>query len=242
MNTVMLVDDEEYVLADLHHNVGWKALEVGRVFLEHSAKEALEVYKVYEPDVIISDIEMIEVSGLDLLGQIRMINEEVPFVFLTCHPDFSYMRQAMQLGSCDYLLKPVNYQELEALLQKLLMKEKQKQRKLAGEEIPLGLVDSAKQFVEAHLMDIGRIADIAEQLGVSESTLMHQFKKETGWSVSEYIAKTRLANASRLLKSTEWSINMISDMSGFRDAAYFSKVFRKLTNMSPSEYRKIHRG
>lgn len=242
MNKIMLVDDEDYVLDDLNRNMDWKALEIGRVFLEHSAKEALEIYRLYEPDVVISDIEMIEESGLDLLEQIRKIKEDVSFVFLTCHPDYEYMRNAMQLGGCDYLLKPVNYQELETLIRRLLLKENQKRRKLVGDEIPLGLVDTAKRFIEEHLIDTGKISTIAQRLGVSESTLMHQFRKETGWSVAEYIAKARLANAAQLLKSTDWSISMISDMSGFRDAAYFSKVFRKLAGMSPSEYRKVHRG
>ena len=241
MKKILLVDDEEYVLNDLKQTIDWKGLGIGRVFLSQSVKDALNIYNVYDPDIVISDIEMIGESGLVLLEKIRKLNSDVRFVFLTCHPDFEYVRRALQLGSCDYLLKPVDYQELEELVRNLLFEKEKSQRDLAVDGMAIGLVDSVKQFIESHLVDINKVGDIADALGVSESTLAHQFKKETNWSVTEYINKTKLSTASQLLKNTDWSIGMISDMSGFSDVSYFSKVFKKLTNLSPSEYRKAHR-
>ena len=244
MKKVLLVDDEQYVLDDIERHMDWKQLEIGQVFRANSVKAALEIYRVYEPEIIISDIEMLEQSGLKLLEEVRKKNASAKFLFLTCHPDFTYARQALRLGIDDYLLKPVDYKELYVVVKRLLAElehqKKQDMSELYG-DVDYNLTVKAKEYIKEHLASVESVADVAEALHCSESALMKTFKKDTGWGVAEYIAKERIASAGQILKNTDWSISIISDMCGFKDQSYFSRVFKKLTNMTPNEYRRKHR-
>ncbi len=248
MYSVLLVDDENRVLNDLEQQVNWKDLGVRRLFKAASVRQALALYDDHHPDLIVSDMEMLQESGLDLLRTLREKDEDVLFLFLTCHPEFNYMQRAMQLGSCDYLLKPVDYRDLEnALLRQLrrIEQKKQKDRDSSEDSLPIrgneDLAYAAQKYIGDHIIEKIKVSDIAETLGVSEAHLMKSFKKETGWSVIEYITKKRVEMAGNLLKSTDWSVQMIANMCGYDDGQYFSRVFKKATGESPTEYQRRHR-
>lgn len=79
----------------------------------------------------------------------------------------------------------------------------------------------------------------AEEYGVSESYLSKKFKKETGLTFGSYISKKRCEKAALLLKETALQVQEISNYVGYPDNNYFIKVFKKMYNMTPSEYRKV---
>lgn len=245
MRTALIVDDEADVLADLAENINWKRVGIRKIFKALSVREAMESYRLYRQDVIISDMEMVGESGLDLLRKLRDGNEDVLFLFLTCHPDFHYMQQAMRLGSCDYLLKPAAYGEVEDVLIRLISGLDVRTADIVSGSDPIrgdeDLAQAAKSFIKDHLVEKLMVGDIAAVLGCSESHLMKAFKSDTGWSIVEYISGERIGLASHMLRTTDWSVSMISSMCGYDDSAYFTRVFRRLKGMTPSDYRKQHR-
>ncbi|UQZ82496.1 Melibiose operon regulatory protein [Paenibacillus konkukensis] len=128
MYQALLVDDERYALDGLQSGVDWNGLRVGHVHLASNIRQAKELISSYPVDFLICDIEMPEGSGLELLMWVREHYPEKECIFLTCHGDFAYAKQAIQLGSHDYLLKPVRYSELEEVIGKVLDKvEKRRQ-------------------------------------------------------------------------------------------------------------------
>jgi two-component system response regulator YesN len=112
MAKLMIVDDEVYVLRAMMRSVDFAALGFEEVYQTMGGKEAMEILKAHSIDLIICDIEMPGMSGLELIAWVNDHYPEVETIFLTGHAEFSYAKKAVQLGSFEYLLKPVKTEEL----------------------------------------------------------------------------------------------------------------------------------
>ncbi|TBL68291.1 response regulator transcription factor [Paenibacillus thalictri] len=122
MYQVLLVDDEHYALEGLKSGVDWDKFAIDQIHLAYNIRQAKEIIERHPVDFLICDIEMPEGSGIELLVWVREHYPEKEWIYLTCHVDFGYAQQAVQLGSLDYLLKPVRYGELENVIRKALDK------------------------------------------------------------------------------------------------------------------------
>lgn len=131
---VLIVDDEVHAVRGLQAGVDWDKLNIGTVHTAHSMKQAQEIYASSLVHLMICDIEMPQGSGMDLLSWVREHYPRTETIFLTCHSDFSYAKRAIQLDSFEYLLKPVDYEELEDVILKVLAKIKKEQELLSFEE------------------------------------------------------------------------------------------------------------
>ncbi|MFK9094399.1 helix-turn-helix domain-containing protein [Bacillus salipaludis] len=119
---VLIVDDEIYSIKGVQAGVDWENLSISIVLTAQSMKQAQEVFLNNRVDVLICDIEMPKGSGLELVSWVKEKYPSTEVVFLTCHSDFQYAKQALQLKSFNYLLKPVDYQELQGVIQNALEK------------------------------------------------------------------------------------------------------------------------
>lgn len=122
MYQVLIVDDEVHAVRGLKAGMQWERLNVENVYTAHSLRQAQDVFKSQKVHVMICDIEMPQGTGLELTAWVREHFPDTETIFLTCHSDFSYAKQAIQLNSLDYLLKPVDYSELETVISKALGK------------------------------------------------------------------------------------------------------------------------
>lgn len=135
MYRILLVDDEVHSVRGLQAGVRWDRLDIGEVHTAHSLKQAQEVFESEAVDLMVCDIEMPQGSGLELLSWVRERYPRTETVFLTCHSDFSYAKQAIKLSSFDYLLKPVDYEELESVLTRAIGKIRGDRERESFEEI-----------------------------------------------------------------------------------------------------------
>lgn len=120
MLKVMLVDDEPFIMQGLSVLIDWEALGYKIVKMAANGGEAYDYLKTNSVDLIISDISMPVMSGLDLLGKIREEGlSDAYFVVLSGYNDFDYARQAIRYSCMDYLLKPINKDELTEILKKV---------------------------------------------------------------------------------------------------------------------------
>lgn len=258
MYNVLLVDDEPRTMDALERNVDWRKCGIRKVFKARGMAEAIEYVNREKIEIMICDIEMPGGNGIQLLEWFRNSHRQINCIFLTCHPEFDYMRKAIQLRCYDYILKPIRYEEfmrvLSDLIGKMELSEGEVEMTAAkdwGKNSPQTLMKLSvspekrdveleiKKYVREHLVDNITVSDIAEALHFNPQYLMRVFKKKTDMSIVEYITKTRLEMAQKILTETNLPIQEIAAMVGYSDYAYFTRVFKKETGYSPRHFRAI---
>lgn len=151
MLKVMLIDDEPYILQGLQVLVHWESEGYEIAAVMTNGKDAYNYLKENQVDLIISDIQMPNMTGIELLDAITRENiSDAKFVILTGYDDFSYMQKAIRNNCFDYILKPVNKEELITLLRKVsnLNKEsiilKENQEKMADAYLATNVISLLK--------------------------------------------------------------------------------------------------
>jgi len=137
MSHVLIIDDEIHAVRGLAAGVQWERLGIQNehVHLAYSVKQGQEALQKYPISILICDIEMPHQTGMDMQEWVRTHYPDVLTIFLTCHADFSYVQRALQLGSFNYLLKPVDYRELEDVISSALTKYEEERSKQTYEKM-----------------------------------------------------------------------------------------------------------
>lgn len=120
MYKVLIVDDERMIRMGIKMAIPWQSLGIGETFAAASGREALEIAERERPDILISDIRMTEMTGLELIAKIREQNEEMRIIVLTGYDDFEYARECLRMKVDEFLLKPVDEQLLKEQIEKLV--------------------------------------------------------------------------------------------------------------------------
>lgn len=128
MHKLLIVDDEWFAIEGIKSGVDWQSLQFSDVYEAHNADQAKASLEYTPVDVIICDIEMPGQNGIELMQWVKERYPSIQAIFLTCHADFGYAQQAIHLGSFDYLLKPVDFDELKRTVQKALLQQLEAQR------------------------------------------------------------------------------------------------------------------
>lgn len=244
MLKVLVVEDEEMIRKGIVLAVDWAALDCVVVGEASNGAQALEAVERYDPSLIITDLKMPVMDGLEMLRQLRERGNNAFVIILTAYDSFSYAQTALRLGAVDFLLKPFHDGELEQAVTNL-------QRRMAAarqpedEAIP-GLKKGDKSKYVLQAMDyIGAhygeqtisVSTIAQHLGLSESHLSHLFRKETDYTIMNYLTRYRIHKAMELLRDCRLKVYEIAERVGYRDITYFSSTFKKVVGMSPSEFQ-----
>ncbi|MDQ0192002.1 response regulator [Paenibacillus wynnii] len=119
MQQILLVDDEPYVVDDLSISIPWSDLQFEQVHLAYSGMEALEILQQHPIDIVITDINMPEMSGLQLIETIRRRWKHVKIVLLTGYAEFEYAKLAIEQQASAYLLKPISNTQLVEVIEQL---------------------------------------------------------------------------------------------------------------------------
>lgn len=242
MMKVVVVEDEELVRRGIVLAVDWVSVDCVVIGEAADGEEGLEVIRRYQPDLVITDIKMPKLDGIEMLRQLRAEGNRVHVVLLTAYSDFDYAQAALKLGAVDYLLKPFHDGELEAAVQRVRAREQprcQAVPELPGSGEKSKYVMEAMRYIAEHYNDQNiSVGTVAASLGVSEGHLSHVFKKETSYTISNYITSYRIHVAMDLLQNCRSRVYEVAEQVGYRDITYFSSIFKKVVGMTPSEYQK----
>ena len=148
---VLLVDDLPAIVESLKNGICWQKVDVEKVYTACSAKEAKLVLTNFPVDVMICDIEMPEENGLELVKWAKERLEDLECVFLTAHAEFDYVKEALHLGSFDYILQPVKFEDVEAVLQKVGKRIEESRRYRQLKTITQKAVDQGNNILEVML-------------------------------------------------------------------------------------------
>ena len=118
MIKAILADDEVLAIKMLRELINWKRFDIEICGTASDGEEAFEAFQRFLPDLVITDIGMPRMNGLDFIRKVREINQTTEFILISAHADFRYVQQAMRLGCVDYVLKPIDEWELEKVIEK----------------------------------------------------------------------------------------------------------------------------
>ena len=216
-----------------------------------NGREAVEIFEREAPQVAILDIEMPGLTGLEVARRIRETDKRCGILFLTGFDKFSYAKQAISVRALDYLLKPYNEQELVFAVEDAIRQVTTRQlpHRPAEEaaapapqeedaDIRTSLIRAQVQaFIEAHYREDISMQDAAAALRYSDAYFCKLFKQCFKVNFSAYLNEYRVEKARQLIADPRISLKDISTACGYSDSNYFTRVFKRLTGQTPSEYR-----
>ncbi len=252
---MVIADDEILTLQLMEKIIDWDAWGINIVGTALNGKEAQSMIERDCPDILITDIRMPEIDGLELIRWIRDENINLKFIIISAYGEFEYAKRALNYGASGYLLKPVDEDELEKLLGKITNEIMREISMPANrqEEKPAGpaynniechnhecskLIQRAKGYIHSNYnIDIA-LEDICQHISVSKNYFCHLFKKEAGESIWDYLTRYRIEKAKEFLCNTEMKNYEIAYEIGYENPSYFTKTFKRLTGVTPQEYRE----
>ena len=329
MIQVLIVDDEYYIREGMKHVISWEQLGCRICGDAESGEDAIDFLSRHPVDLMIVDIRMATMSGLELCDVINKEYPNIEIIIVTGYNEFKYTQEAIRKNVVDYILKPINEQELICAVERA--KERILERKLHDEKVwthqvekcilnndeaeldhilavlkehyrrtgwdrrdfftldhiienvmknldvkdagqykeaasdrdladmdqafaeiekrlkailyaknskgRFAVIERVKQYVEEHYSEKITLQVVAREMHFNVSYLSNLFSEVADVNYSEYVTGVRIRKAKKLLRETDLSIEEVSRRTGFSDAKYFSKVFKRATGRTPRSYR-----
>ena len=242
-------DDVATLIKNIFENNGYIAHRAS------DGQEALEMLMSEDlPDLVISDIAMPRMDGLEMIRRIRddETMNHLPIIVVSARVEDSERLEGLDAGAEVYLAKPFIVDELLLRAHKLLEQRAVLRRKFSSQEESQILLNNMeneeKAFfelvndtIDANITDPTLTSSVlADKICMSRSQLNRRIKNLTGDDTSHYIRNRRMMLACKLLVTTTLPIGAIETQCGFDTVGYFSRTFRSIYNMSPTEYRKAN--
>ncbi|MDQ0059328.1 response regulator [Paenibacillus harenae] len=155
MHNVLIVDDEPWVAYGITHVIDWNSLGYNVIGEAHDGLTALRIIQEKKPELIISDIRMPGLDGIELLERINLLQLETKVILISGYADFEYAQRALRLGAFDYLLKQVDKEKLTESVARL--SELLEQERRAGLRTDQFLDELFEWLEPDNTMTIGRI-------------------------------------------------------------------------------------
>lgn len=241
---VIVADDEKLIANNISRRIEETNPAFRVVSRAGTGLEALEQARGQLPDVLFSDIKMPEMNGLELISRLRNEMPDVLCVIISGYSDFEYMKAAIQNSAVDYLLKPVNPEELKRLLQRLeaTLQARNQQVTSRRESDAASLAESVRVYLQENYDKPVDFSALANSLAVSGPYLSKVFHEQTGTSPSKYLTGLRMRQAKKLLMDTRLTVREVAVRVGYPDPFHFSRIFRNAVGISPAQYRESKTG
>ena len=259
MIRVVIAEDESPIARELNYLIRTEDPSFKIVKHVLNGKEGISFFESESADVIFTDINMPVVDGFELLSYVKKNHPSIVCVILTGFSEFSYAKKAISLGVVEYLLKPVDAAELSSLLGRIKTKIATstdcKERSCPGKNDIAALKTYASSKVEREmlLLKIDKFLrdnfnkpintkQLGDIFGFVPSYLSKLYREFYGLSPMEYVTQLRIERAKALINESEvFFVRDVARLVGYDDPLYFSKLFRKSTGYSPSDYRKMYK-
>lgn len=247
MLNVLVSDDEESIQKGLKRLINSFSLNLKVKDTVDNGKDALSYILKYKPEIVIMDINMPLLNGLEVIEKTKEKNHNTIFIIISGYDSFSYAQKAVELGVSMYLLKPIKIDKLKQALIKALNehkiiiktdKDNSSSKDLDSSESD-PIINSIR-FIHSNYMDKDlSLSLLSKKFFISTSKLSRGIKKETGYTFSEYLNKYRIdLSKELLLKNKNMMIVEIADLVGYSSQHYFSRIFKEEVGISPVSYKE----
>lgn len=234
-----------------------------RIYEAQNGTDAVECFRREDIQIAILDIAMPGMNGIQAAQIMRSERPECCLIFLTAYDRFDYAKKAISVRAMEYLLKPYSAREVIGVVEEAIHLI-EKSGLAAGDENEAALpengvgngteaaamegdgsdlnrlslmTDMIEEYVRTHHMQEISMHDAAQAIGYSEAYFCRIFKQQFGQNFTAYLAEYRIEEAKKLLIQPNVNVKEVGQRVGYPDSSYFTKVFRRLAGVSPSEYR-----
>ena len=226
---ILFVDDEPIVFEQLEFIL--KPLyPLWNYYFASDSSQAVALTKEKYFDLAFVDIELPGKSGLELVKDLKDIQEHLQIIILSAHQDFQYAKKSIQLGVAEYLTKPIIEEEFLDTIKRFSSAIFNKQYSR--------LINEALSMIHETFETRVTLQEVASKVHTSPAYLSRKFSEEVGMSLIDYLTEYRIEKAKHLLKFTNESISAIAEKTGFNSLHYFSSQFKKKENRTPKQYRE----
>ena len=231
MIKIAIVDDEELIRRGISYLLEEAKRSYQVVGMFENGQKALDFLMNYDVDVIITDIRMPVMDGLSFLQKLQQLGKKYQVIILSGYDDFAYAQQAIRFGVKEYLLKPINKDELyRAIDRNAAAKVESKERAVIAE---------VKEILEQEFDQPLDLNYLASRVYLTPKYLSKLFRTETGITIVGYLLSLRMEKAKKLLmENKELKSYEVAERVGYSDPVAFNKIFKKLVGMTPREYRE----
>ncbi|MDF2942306.1 MAG: two component transcriptional regulator, AraC family [Herbinix sp.] len=241
MYQLVIVDDEEKILEGISELFPWNNIgfNVAARFLD--ARSVLTYVKNNPVDVVMTDISMPEMNGIELTKELKCY-PEIQIVLFSSYRDYEYMRAAIHYGISDYLLKPIRYDELVTCFEKI--RAKLDEKNIIEIPKPKTYYNEIIARVDQYLINNYQKASLegaAEAVGLSPNYLSKIYKEKSGSGFLERLNRIKMEKACELLMDPSYKHYEIAFYVGYDNPKNFSRAFKTYFNVSPMEYRNGQR-
>lgn len=242
MYSFIFVDDESIIRDKILNLIDWESFGFICAGTFSNGRTAMEFLKENNVDLMISDIKMPLVSGLELAKYLYENHKNTQIILLSAYRDFQYAVEAIQYRISAYLTKPISTGDLKIELQRVKQILDTESATQTSDKYK-SVIQMVKEYIEQNYSSNITLEDAAEYVNISPNYLSALFKQKEQIGFSAYITKVRIEKAKSLLVEPTLKIYNICDMVGYKDVSHFYKIFKEYTGYSPNEYRKnnVHR-
>ncbi|WP_077616171.1 response regulator transcription factor [Caenibacillus caldisaponilyticus] len=250
--TILVVDDEPRTREGLKRMLEKWADGRYLILTASNGIDALERMKNDKIHILLTDIRMPELTGLQFLKKAKMFNSSVVSIIFSAYPEFDYAQQAIELGVVGYLVKPIEKRQLIETLETAIDLSIKNERadvmeKVMDDKLVRVLekqtadhspIQEAIQFIDRHLHQDLSLKNVADHIHLNPSYFSVLFKEQTEMTFSDYVMRRRMQRAKELLITTSLPISDVAEACGYKTTKYFIKVFKHYEGVTPNVYRK----
>lgn len=259
MINVIIADDEPIIRNGMKEIVDWNSLGYHLAGVAINGMDALEYIEQEEVHVLITDIRMPFLDGLELIRIVKKLHPDIYCVLLTSYAEFEYARQAIELGAFSYIIKPIDIAEFQKILTNIkedYQKRDRRNQYVSKLELYIKQLEDFNhnslfpaQAGDENVMDLGEayilkhycekdfsLSSVAQHIGFETTYFSKLFKQKYKIGFLDYIISLRIEKAKRLLSTGLYTASAVCEMIGYENYPYFSSLFKKKAGISPSKY------
>lgn len=236
MFKLVLVDDEYYAIEGMKQMLDWEKYDISIVGTASDGTQGLDIIRETGADIVIADIRMHELDGLDMIGILRNEGFKGKIIIISGYQSFEYAKTAIDYKVDKYLTKPLDEEEFETVIGSLV-DELKGDSEAETQHMPDLLKEVLKE-VDLRYTENIQLSGLSEKFFCSTAYLSKLFKRYVGMNYIDYVRKLRIEKAKDMLKKTNMPIEWISEQVGWESSRRFRDAFKDLEGVSPNEYRR----
>lgn len=239
MYNLLIVDDESRIRKGLAEHFPWKDLGFAVVGLCPNGKAAKAFVERNDVDVVVTDIRMPVMDGLQLAEFLATSYPRIIIVFVSGYTDFEYAQKALHYAVKEYILKPLKYDQIISVFTSIrkTLDEERKTEVAQSKCYYDRIIELVKEYVRENY-DSATLEGAATKAELSPNYLSRIFKRRTGTNFGDFLLETKMRKAAVLLGDVHLKIYHVSSELGYDNPKNFARAFKRTYGRTPREFRE----